>query len=242
MLQNEVNALPRNVVYIYLRSFLLALMALSESTYRMGLEKMYAEADDIVEEAMGDLMTEVAAVNRNNNGGGAYAGYGTSRSRARVSFEQFAEWYNRSGLYHVSWIELLDATKWELQQPVDSGVPASIPCGVRLLDPSLPEHAVDTTMDKLQLTLMCFLLTLYGMSTSMSGDILRHSAQQGTNAVLQAFCEDDGSGDALDRSKPVSLKDFFDWFSESGYRNFAWLELVDLKHWPVEMNIRGVDG
>ncbi|GLE01572.1 hypothetical protein PINS_up010402 [Pythium insidiosum] len=471
MLQNEVNALPRNVVYIYLRSFLLALMALSESTYRMGVEKMYAEADDIVEEAMGDLMAEIAAAN-GNNGGGAYAGYGTSRSRARVTFEQFAEWYNRSGLYHVSWIELLDATKWELQQPADSTTPASIPvtarfksarfgsqrlvstkpiepirtsprrtatqkkqirqsdivstpypygirtrdpkqkqplsphresmavasttsdapilvfaigqnaaelhffkedilrlktflhqtqlheetslgfvdamklslaitstttmevsrrqvteaiqtlsltrggastivlgeeavdlmysildvftkepgssnghfrresaddgddeyassdivdlgsvlcgllvvcggslldklkCGVRLLDPSLPEHAVDTTMDKLQLTLMCFLLTLYGMSTSMSGDILRHSAQQGTTAVLQAFNadgDDAASSDALDRSKPVSLKDFSDWFSESGYRTFAWLELVDLKHWPVEMDIRGVD-
>lgn len=57
----EVNALPHSVLFIYLRSFLLALMALSDGTYRLGLEKIYVEADDFIEEAMGDLMTDVTA-------------------------------------------------------------------------------------------------------------------------------------------------------------------------------------
>ncbi|KAF4132320.1 hypothetical protein GN958_ATG18437 [Phytophthora infestans] len=113
----EINALPHSVLFIYLRSFLLALMALSDGTYRLGLEKIYVEADDFIEEAMGDLMTDVTA-----NGGATISatnglsGYGSARSRARVTFEQFGEWYNTGGYQLISWVELLDVSKWQQQQ------------------------------------------------------------------------------------------------------------------------------
>ncbi|KUF82922.1 Guanylyl cyclase inhibitory protein [Phytophthora nicotianae] len=113
----EINALPHSVLFIYLRSFLLALMALSDGTYRLGLEKIYVEADDFIEEAMGDLMTDVTA-----NGGAnipatnGLSGYGSARSRARVTFEQFGEWYNTGGYQLISWVELLDVSKWQQQQ------------------------------------------------------------------------------------------------------------------------------
>lgn len=117
---SELNALPHSVLFIYLRSFLLALMALSDGTYRLGLEKIYEEADEFIEEAMGDLMTDVAA----NGGGNAttvastsgFAGYGSVRSRMRVTFEQFGEWYNTGGYQLISWVELLDVGKWQQQQ------------------------------------------------------------------------------------------------------------------------------
>ncbi|RLN65792.1 hypothetical protein BBP00_00002635 [Phytophthora kernoviae] len=113
----ELSALPHSVLFIYLRSFLLALMALSDGTYRLGLEKIYVEADDFIEEAMGDLMTDVTA----NGGTNAAAttglsGYGSARSRARVTFEQFGEWYNTGGYQLISWVELLDVSKWQQQQ------------------------------------------------------------------------------------------------------------------------------
>ncbi|KAL8002683.1 putative guanylate cyclase activating protein [Plasmopara halstedii] len=114
---SEINALPHSVLFIYLRSFLLALMALSDGTYRLGLEKIYVEADDFIEEAMGDLMTDVSA-----NGGtnitstNGLAGYGSTRSRAHVTFEQFGEWYNTGGYQLISWVELLDVSKWQQQQ------------------------------------------------------------------------------------------------------------------------------
>lgn len=113
----EINGLPHSVLFIYLRSFLLALMALSDGTYRLGLEKIYVEADDFIEEAMGDLMTDVTA----NGGANATAtaglsGYGSARSRTRVTFEQFGEWYNTGGYQLISWVELLDVNKWQQQQ------------------------------------------------------------------------------------------------------------------------------
>jgi Ca2+-binding EF-hand superfamily protein len=113
----EVNALPHSVLFIYLRSFLLALMALSDGTYRLGLEKIYVEADDFIEEAMGDLMTDVTA-NGGGNGTAAtgMSGYGSARSRTRVTFEQFGEWYNTGGYQLISWVELLDVSKWQQQQ------------------------------------------------------------------------------------------------------------------------------
>ncbi|TDH72657.1 hypothetical protein CCR75_007448 [Bremia lactucae] len=113
----ELNALPHSVLFIYLRSFLLALMALSDGTYRLGLEKIYAEADDFIEEAMGDLMTDVvangSAVVASTNG---LSGYGSTHSRTCVTFEQFGEWYNTGGYQLISWVELLDVTKWQQQQ------------------------------------------------------------------------------------------------------------------------------
>ncbi|RLN53155.1 hypothetical protein BBJ28_00003444 [Nothophytophthora sp. Chile5] len=114
---SDLNALPHSVLFIYLRSFLLALMALSDGTYRLGLEKIYVEADDFIEEAMGDLMTDVTA-NGGGNGNTAsgFAGYGSARSRARVTFEQFGEWYNTGGYQLISWVELLDVGKWQQQQ------------------------------------------------------------------------------------------------------------------------------
>ncbi|CAI5708578.1 unnamed protein product [Hyaloperonospora brassicae] len=113
----EVNALPHSVLFIYLRSFLLALMALSDGTYRLGLEKIYVEADDFIEEAMGDLMTDVS--NTGDTSGTAGTGpsaYGSARTRARVTFEQFGEWYNTGGYQLISWVELLDGSKWQQQQ------------------------------------------------------------------------------------------------------------------------------
>ncbi|KAG7396370.1 hypothetical protein PHYBOEH_002351 [Phytophthora boehmeriae] len=113
----ELNALPHSVLFIYLRSFLLALMALSDGTYRLGLEKIYVEADDFIEEAMGDLMTDVTANGGINTGvPTGLSGYGSARSRARVTFEQFGEWYNTGGYQLISWVELLDVGKWQQQQ------------------------------------------------------------------------------------------------------------------------------
>lgn len=112
----EINALPHSVLFIYLRSFLLALMALSDGTYRLGLEKIYVEADDFIEEAMGDLMTDVTANGASIPSSNGLAGYGSARSRARVTFEQFGEWYNTGGYQLISWVELLDVSKWQQQQ------------------------------------------------------------------------------------------------------------------------------
>lgn len=115
----EGDALPHSVLFIYLRSFLLALMALSDGTYRLGLEKIYEEADEFIEEAMGDLMTDVAANGQANStvtSVNGFAGYGSVRSRARVTFEQFGEWYNTGGYQLISWVELLDVNKWQQQQ------------------------------------------------------------------------------------------------------------------------------
>ncbi|UIZ22204.1 hypothetical protein KXD40_004970 [Peronospora effusa] len=113
----EIDALPHSVLFIYLRSFLLTLMALSDGTYRLGLEKIYVEADDFIEEAMGDLMTDVTT-NGGVNGTAAISmsGYGSARSRTRVTFEQFGEWYNAGGYQLISWVELLDVSKWQQQQ------------------------------------------------------------------------------------------------------------------------------
>uniref|UniRef100_M4BHX5 Uncharacterized protein n=1 Tax=Hyaloperonospora arabidopsidis (strain Emoy2) TaxID=559515 RepID=M4BHX5_HYAAE len=127
----EVNALPHSVLFIYLRSFLLALMALSDGTYRLGLEKIYVEADDFIEEAMGDLMTDVSS-----NGGtdGTVAtgpsAYGSARSRARVTFEQFGEWYNTGGYQLISWVELLDGSKWQQQQDFQDPLMGSSAAGL----------------------------------------------------------------------------------------------------------------
>eukprot|EP00644_Phytophthora_capsici_P018219 jgi/Phyca11/510827/fgenesh2_kg.PHYCAscaffold_68_\ len=112
----EINALPHSVLFIYLRSFLLALMALSDGTYRLGLEKIYVEADDFIEEAMGDLMTDVTANGGANSTTNGLSAYGSARSRARVTFEQFGEWYNTGGYQLISWVELLDVSKWQQQQ------------------------------------------------------------------------------------------------------------------------------
>jgi Ca2+-binding EF-hand superfamily protein len=109
---DELASLPHSVLFIYLRSFLLVLMSLSDSTYRLGLEKIYVEADDFIEEAMGDIMTEVAA----NGPGGGGNGPISVRSRARVTFQQFGEWYNNGGYELISWLELLDVSKWQQQQ------------------------------------------------------------------------------------------------------------------------------
>ncbi|CAI5743107.1 unnamed protein product [Peronospora destructor] len=113
----EISALPHSVLFIYLRSFLLTLMALSDGTYRLGLEKIYVEADDFIEEAMGDLMTDVTT-NGGANGTAvtSMSGYGSARSRTRVTFEQFGEWYNTGGYQLISWVELLDVSKWQQQQ------------------------------------------------------------------------------------------------------------------------------
>ncbi|KAF1319353.1 hypothetical protein FI667_g13255, partial [Globisporangium splendens] len=118
-MQNEANALPHSVLFIYLRSFLLALMALSDGSYRLGIEKMHTEAEDFIEEAMGDLMTDVSTTGggamaaASNNG---FAAFGSVRSRASVTFQQFGEWYNTGGFQIISWVELLDVAKWEQQQ------------------------------------------------------------------------------------------------------------------------------
>lgn len=117
-MQNETNGLPHSVLFIYLRSFLLALMALSDGTYRLGIEKMHTEAEDVIQEAMGDLMTDVSATGSTAPGMSinGFAGYGSVRSRACVTFEQFGEWYNTGGYQIISWVELLDVSKWQQEQ------------------------------------------------------------------------------------------------------------------------------
>ncbi|DAZ92421.1 TPA: hypothetical protein N0F65_000205 [Lagenidium giganteum] len=119
MLQND-QSLPASVVYIYLRSIFLAVMSLNDSSYRLGLEKIYVEADEVIEEALGDLMTDVAA--RGNNGG--VQGSTLGRTRARVTFEQLSEWYNTGGYELISWLEFVDTVKW--QQYLDINQQAAV--------------------------------------------------------------------------------------------------------------------
>lgn len=116
MQQENANGLPHSVLFIYLRSFLLALMALSDGTYRLGIEKMFTEAEDMIEEAMGDLMTDVSATGSTAPSMNGFAAYGSVRSRACVTFEQFGEWYNTGGCQIISWVELLDVSKWQQEQ------------------------------------------------------------------------------------------------------------------------------
>lgn len=120
VMQTETNGLPHSVLFIYLRSFLLALMALSDGTYRLGIEKMHTEAEDVIEEAMGDLMTDVSTTGTGSTvaamSTNGFAGYGSVRSRACVTFEQFGEWYNTGGYQIISWVELLDVSKWQQEQ------------------------------------------------------------------------------------------------------------------------------
>ncbi|CCI42473.1 unnamed protein product [Albugo candida] len=104
-----LNSLSQPAMFLFLRSFLLALMALSDVTYRLGMERMYIEADEFIEEVLSDFL---------NNENGADAKRGStliSRTRNRITFEQFGEWYNKGGYQMISWVELLDVAKWEQQ-------------------------------------------------------------------------------------------------------------------------------
>jgi hypothetical protein len=122
----------------------------------------------------------------------------------------------------------------------------------RLFDESLNDHGVDTTMDTLRTCLTCMLIAFYGMSCSLSGEVVRYSAQLGADEVLRDFAGLTNSDDeamspsthqqpppSLDLDEQVSLKDFTDWFSDSGYHSHSWLELTELQHWPAAIDICG---
>nr|CCA17090.1 conserved hypothetical protein [Albugo laibachii Nc14] len=104
-------SLSQSTLFLFLRSFLLSLMSLSDVTYRLRMERMYIEADEFIEEVLGDFL---------HDGHGAEANLSPafiSRTRSRITFEQFGEWYNKGGYQLISWVELLDVAKWEKQTP-----------------------------------------------------------------------------------------------------------------------------
>lgn len=131
-------------------------------------------------------------------------------------------------------------------------------CSSRLLAaPGSSEIASDANVssDALQDSLTAFLMGLYGISCSFSGEITRYSAQLGAQAVMKAFMSSDDSdnaSDTLSESKEqeetyevtlmtqmVSLQDFDNWFRKKGIHTNSWLELVDLKNWPAGAHISG---
>jgi hypothetical protein len=95
------------------------------------------------------------------------------------------------------------------------------------------------TLETIKSSLMCFLMAFYGMSSSLSAEVARYSAELGADAVLESF-EDDAK--AVDLRKEVSLREFSDWFSDSGYPSHPWLELAELNHWPAAINVCGSNG
>ncbi|POM80483.1 Hypothetical protein PHPALM_1678 [Phytophthora palmivora] len=99
------------------------------------------------------------------------------------------------------------------------------------------------TLETIKSSLMCFLMAFYGMSSSLSAEVARYSAELGADAVLQSFIES-SIQDATDLTfeKEVSLREFSDWFSESGYPSHPWLELAVLNHWPAAINVCGSNG
>ncbi|KAG2828599.1 hypothetical protein PC116_g10111 [Phytophthora cactorum] len=105
------------------------------------------------------------------------------------------------------------------------------------------EEETDGPMVKLETirsSLMCFLMAFYGMSSSLSAEVARYSAELGADAVLQSFVEPEASD--LDLGKEVSLHEFTDWFSGVGYPSHPWLELAVLNHWPAAINVCGSNG
>ncbi|OQS01061.1 hypothetical protein ACHHYP_01879 [Achlya hypogyna] len=123
--------LPHGMLFLFLRSFLLALMVLSEARHRRGLEHMYVEADEVVGEATTKVLAEITMDT-------------SLRTRNRISFEQFGEWYNGGGYETLSWVELLDVSKWQHQTSAPAtqhGVRAS---DIGLTPPPAPEPPVLT--------------------------------------------------------------------------------------------------
>ncbi|ETV85869.1 hypothetical protein H257_02417 [Aphanomyces astaci] len=105
-------SIPHAMLFLYLRSFLIGLMVLCDARYRRGIELMYIEADELVGDVTTKLLHEISTA--------------AHKSRHRISFEQFGEWYNSGGYEMLSWVELLDVSKWEQQQsppplPEDGG-------------------------------------------------------------------------------------------------------------------------
>ncbi|CAK4117798.1 unnamed protein product [Aphanomyces euteiches] len=104
------NKIPHAMLFLYLRSFLLALMVLSESRYRHGIEHLYVEADELIGDATDTVLRDISSDDHTG-----------LRSRNYISFEQFGEWYNSGGYETLSWVELLDVSKWQHQQPDGGG-------------------------------------------------------------------------------------------------------------------------
>lgn len=112
------------------------------------------------------------------------------------------------------------------------------------------ERESDVPMIKLETiksSLMCFLMAFYGMSSSLSAEVARYSAELGADAVLQSFLDstmegEDVTADDMDLEKQVSLREFSDWFGEAGYPTHPWLELAELNHWPAAINVCGSNG
>ncbi|RHY33307.1 hypothetical protein DYB32_001726 [Aphanomyces invadans] len=126
-------AIPHAMLFLYLRSFLVALMVLCEKRYRRGIEQMYVEADEVIGDVTTKLLHEVTL-----------AAHTSLRTRNRVSFEQFGEWYNSGGYETVSWVELLDVSKW--QRPPRESPESSWDenDGVRASDIGLDAHPSDS--------------------------------------------------------------------------------------------------
>ncbi|OQR91072.1 hypothetical protein THRCLA_22492, partial [Thraustotheca clavata] len=148
--------LPHGMLFLYLRSFLLALMALSETRFRSGLDNLYVEADQVVNDATTKVLSEIKMDV-------------SLRTRNKISFEQFGEWYNAGGYEILSWIELLDVSKWHHQQaqsntlfdfrPSDIGIPDQISNEPIVFQVNLTEPAVDLSFTESNLNALREFLT-----------------------------------------------------------------------------------
>ncbi|KDO27863.1 hypothetical protein SPRG_07136 [Saprolegnia parasitica CBS 223.65] len=171
--------LPHGMLFLYLRSILLALMVLSDARYRSGLEHMYVEADEVVGDATTKVLSEITLD-------------ASLRTRNRISFEQFGEWYNGGGYETLSWVELLDVAKWQHETTTtttrgvrasDIGLaPASAPSDPVLLEMRLPRRPLRFTASSIHGLRECLVhleLHLYAplqLVTVLKSFLKRHEA------------------------------------------------------------------
>lgn len=89
-------------LYLYLRALLLGFMTISSEHYEddntsvLNFQNVLSDAHDSIREAMDQIVSEVVI-----------------EPKGRISFADFSAWYNTGGYQVLSWIELLDISKWQ---------------------------------------------------------------------------------------------------------------------------------
>jgi len=92
--QNRGN-LSRTELSEYLGSFLRVLFAFRQDADPTDAQKVCDSIDDAVEEVTETILSEAIC-----------------KSPQGITYQEFGEWYNRTGFNSLQWIELLDNTKW----------------------------------------------------------------------------------------------------------------------------------
>ena len=115
--------LTRRQILLFLRSFLTALFSVSISTTPFDIPSARAKINKAVTASVCDIFK--GSHDRSSAG------------QARVSFEDFAEWYNSGkGVERAPWLELLDPSKWPEAGSVRSV--ASVPAATSAVPPGVP--------------------------------------------------------------------------------------------------------